>query len=72
MPSRTARLRQLPDGHFEFTEPVCVPAPEFDVTFEEPVPVVAPSRRTKSRLPPAWDMGFLGSLRRSDLYDDLI
>jgi|GEM_PF-4848833 len=68
MPQRTARLRQLDDGHFEFVEPVKVPAKEFDVKFEEPGPTRS---RRGGKLSPAWSMGDTGVVTRAMLYDDL-
>lgn len=35
MPQRTVRARRLPDGHFEFLEPVNT-EPEFEVIVNEP------------------------------------
>lgn len=69
MPVRTVRARRLADGHFEFLEPVRLPAPEFDVVINEP-PEETP-RRPAARLSAPWGMGETGVVTRADLYDDI-
>lgn len=71
LPSRTVRARQLADGHFEFLEPVQLIESEFEVTIMDK-PVAAKRQPGTSVLPPAWNMGAVGLLRREDIYEDRI
>lgn len=74
MPTRRVRARQVPDGHFEFTEPVRLPtAPEFTVVIEETeeAPQQAPRAIGRHQFA-AWNLGVQGVPTRAEIYEDLV
>jgi hypothetical protein len=70
MPQRTVRARQLPDGHFEFLEPVRIATPEFEVIVNEPE--AAPTAGQGYALPVRHLGEPLLPITRDVIYDDLV